>query len=166
VSITLEQLDDDGKENDITILIGKTSLLKFTPGDSIFFSDKTLQNMIKTPDLLCSDLLVSLMEEKRFSEEISKKLSDAVSFQEAVISVVDDPSVRLGMKENLKKRKDEIVDVGSRIKNIESKEKFYLAKSFPLFFCQECNSYLANSVDLLPGTCKFCNTKVGEISLC
>ena len=65
MSITIEQLDGDGKENNITILIGKNLLLKFTPGDSIFFSEKILQDLIKTPDLLCSDLLTMVMEEKK-----------------------------------------------------------------------------------------------------
>jgi len=164
MSITIEQLDDDGKENNITILIGKNLLLKFTPGDSIFFSEKALQDLIKTPNLLCSSLLTIVMEEKKLSERIAKKLSDMVELQETIIKFTNELLDRLGMRENLKKRKDEIITTSNEIKSTEGKVKFSIAKNFPLFFCQKCNSYLANSIDSLPESCKFCNTRTDENS--
>jgi len=162
MSITIEQLDGDGKENNITILIGKNLLLKFTPGDSIFFSEKILQDLIKTPDLLCSDLLTMVMEEKKLSEEIAKGLSGMLGLQELLIKLFNELPPRLEMKETLKKRKDAIVTTSNEIKAIEGKAKFSIAKNFPLFFCQKCNSYLANSIDSLPKNCKLCDTKTDE----
>lgn len=164
MSITIEQLDNDGKENNITILIGKNLLLKFIPGDSIFFSEKILQDLIKTQSLLCSDLLTTVMEEKKLSEGIAKGLSDMVEFQETIIKLINELPARLGMKGNLKERKDIIIATSNKIKAIEGKAKFSLAKNFPLFFCQNCNSYLANSIDSLPKVCKFCNTVTDESS--
>lgn len=164
MSITIEQLDNDGKENNITILIGKNLLLKLTPGDSIFFSEKILQNLIKTQSLLCSDLLTTVMEEKKLSEEIAKGLSDMVGFQETIRKLINELPTRLGMKGSLKKRKDIIIATSKKIKIIERKEKFSIAKNFPLFFCQNCNSYLANDIDSLPEICKFCNTRTDENS--
>lgn len=164
MSITLEQLDDDGRENNITILIAKNLLLKFIPGDSVFFSEKVLQDFIKTQDLLCSSRLTTVIEEKKLSEGIAKGLTNMLEFQETIIKLFDELPSRLEMQENLKKRKDAIVDTSNKIKAIEGKARFSIAKMFPLFFCKKCNSYLANSIDSLPENCKLCTTKADENS--
>lgn len=162
--ITLEQLDDDGKENNITILIGKTILLKFTPGSSVFFSEKQLQNLIKTPDLLCSARLKTVIETKDLSEEIAEKLSEAVKFQELVIKSFNEVADRLLMQDHFKKTKQDIIRLGQEIKTAEEKENFHISKTFPLFFCTKCDSYLSNSTDSLLENCKICNTKTDENS--
>ncbi len=120
MALTIEQLDDDVKENNVTIIIGKELLLKFTPGRSIFFSERVLQDFIKTPDLLCSNILTAVMEEKVLSEKIDKALSHMVGFQNTIIELISDQPGRLRMKDELKKNKDIIIERSAKIKKIES----------------------------------------------
>lgn len=165
MAITFEQLDNDGKNNDITILVGKNLLLKFIPGDSVFFYEKALQDLIKTSDLLSSKILAKIIEENRLSEGISKKLSDGIEFQETFAGFagnVKGSPIRSLIEATLKSTKEEVVAASNKIRNIEKETKYYLAKDFPLYFCQECNSYLANSIDSLPENCKVCNKKTDE----
>lgn len=162
MSLTLEQLDSEGRDSNVTILVGKNLLLKFTPGDSIFESEKSLQELIKTSDLLSSDILLKIMEEKKLSEEISKKLSDGIRFQEEFAKFRGDEVFQSVIKKNLEKIREEVITKNIKIKNIEKETKFYLAKDYPLYFCRNCVSYLANSTESLPANCKFCGQKTEE----
>lgn len=160
MSITIEQLDNEGKENNITILIGKNLVLKFLPGDSIYFHEKKLQDFIRTSDLFTSALLSGAMDEKRLSGEISNNLSEMIKLQEEILKITGGKLQVNDFVEYLKARKQVIISKGDEIKKLEGQGKISLATNFPLFFCQNCNSYLGNSIDSLTDSCKLCGTEI------
>ncbi|MFH1714317.1 MAG: hypothetical protein ABH831_01875 [Candidatus Nealsonbacteria bacterium] len=161
--ITIEQLDNDGKENDVTILLGKNLLLKLVPGDSVFFKEKALQDLIKISDLLPSDIFTKIMKEKELSEDISDKLSSGIKTQEDLASLrATDETFDQLIKKTLEKTKQEVADRNDKIRDIERETRLFLAKNFPLYFCRDCVSYLANSSDSLPDSCKFCGRQTEE----
>jgi len=162
MAITIQQLDNEGKENNITILIGKNLLLKFIPGNSIFFSEKVLQDLIRTSNLLSSSILLKIIEEKKLSEGVSKNLSDGIKFQESVANLRNEKTFQPIIQKTLEQTKEEVINANIQIKEIEKQTKFYLAKDYPLYFCRNCISYLANSTESLPENCKFCGTKTEE----
>lgn len=160
--ITIEQLDNDGRDNDVTILLGKNLLLKFMPGDSVFFKEKGLQDLIKTSDLLSSRMLTRIMKEKELSEEISEQLSRGIKLQEDFADLMKEELFKKAVQKNLEKIKQEVIKRNIEIKDIERETRFFLAKNFPLYFCRGCISYLANSSDSLPDSCKFCGKDTEE----
>lgn len=163
MAITLELLDSDGKENDITLLTGKNVLLKFIAEDSVFFSEKGLQGLIKTPNLLNSDFFKKTLRGKELSEELEKELSEAIRFQELVINLGGKRIFPGGYSERkFKKTKDDVISISRDIRKIEKEIKSHLPKNNPLFFCPNCSYYLANSIETLPSSCTFCNKKTEE----
>lgn len=151
MSLTIEQLDDECKERSISILIGKHFIIKFIPSGSVLDSNETLQTLIKTPDLLTGHTLNQVNETVKYSREIFKKLSDNIEFQEIVVKH------HITNFEIFSQIKQDIIDLGKKISNLEKAMGLYLAKDHNLYFCSKCNTYLADSPGSLPIICSCCN---------
>ena len=157
MAITIEQLDDDAKNNDITILVRKDLILKFVPGRSVLDSEEALQKLIKIHNLLSSDILDKTKELVKLSEEISQGLSRSIELQENFAKHKIFRPIIIKQFEKIKKN---ITKKGKRVKKLEEEIGLFLAKDYHLHFCPKCKSYQADSPESLPLNCKFCGQKM------
>lgn len=161
MSIKIEQLDNECKNREITVLVGKNILLKFIPSQSILDSDKRLQSFIKTPNLLLSDLI----RKTKTMAELSKRISDPLSRSIRLQDIFKGMSSRYSSEEtkafeHIKRRfehiKRSVVSIGGQIGGLEKDMNLYLAKDYYLYFCSNCDTYLADSPETLPINCRYC----------
>mgnify|MGYP001569847056 CR=1 FL=1 len=158
MAITISQLDNTGKDDDVNILLGRNLLLKFIPERSALDDNKALQDVIKTPDLLKEKGIIDELKEIRIiTDDIASKLSDSIKLRELAKNL---PSTDYSFFENeFKKINKKIIGQGSNIDSLKERVVKSLPKFNYLYFCRKCSSYLADSPDALPVDCSFCKEK-------
>jgi len=159
MSIKIEQLDDECRNREITTLVGRNFLLKFIPGKCVLDSHKSLQDLIKTTNLLSSSLIHDIKKIVKLSNDISATsgyLSQSVRLQ--------DWFKKINRKEEapsyfdfFDKIKHKIISTGEQISRIEKEIGLYLAKDHNLYFCSKCHTYLTDSPESLPINCRCCD---------
>jgi len=166
MAITIEQLDEEYIKQDISILVGKSFILKFIPQKSVYDSNGNLKKFISTPNLLTDDLSEEVKKIVGFSKEISGLLSDSIKMREMEAKLKLDENIdseekpfKTYFSEQLKGIKEKIISKGELIQKIEKNNNLYLAQENSLYFCKECNAYLGDSFESLPENCLSCNQK-------
>jgi len=165
MSLNIEQLDNSSKEENITILVGKSLVLKYIPGKSILDSKKALQDLINTPDLLPGDIIKKVQNIRSLSEGISSNLVDSMTFQERfgkMMRAREGKAFKEIAYKSLEGLRKDIVRKSSKIKKIEEEVNLYIPEFHHLYFCNNCKGYLADSVESMPDECKGCGQKVKQ----
>jgi len=169
MAITIEQLDNEYVDQNISILVGKNFILKFTPQKSSLDSSESLQKLIKTPDLLSNDLNRKVRGLVGMSKQIIDLLSESIKTREfysrlnngnpETLTPDESESLIKYLSNQLKEKKDEIIKKGNAIGKLEKEIELYLAQDNNLYFCKSCNAYLGDSFESLPSSCLSCGNE-------
>lgn len=166
MAITIEQLDDEYINGDVSILVGKSFILKFIPQKSAYDSSENLKKFINTPDLLTDPLSSKVRAMVGLSKEISDLLSESIKTREmysrtnasnlgSSSSNKPEPLIEY-LSNQLKAQKLQIIKKGEAVQKLEKESNLYLAQENNLYFCKSCNAYLADSFESLPEKCSSC----------
>lgn len=159
MAITIEQLDNEYIDQNISILVGKSFILKFIPKKSVYDSNESLKKFINTPDLLKDPLGAKVRALVGLSKEISDLLSESIKTREMYSGVNDSKPdfIKEYLSNQLKEQKTQIINKGETIQRLEKENNLYLAQENNLYFCKSCNAYLGDSLESLPENCLSCN---------
>lgn len=165
MSITIEQLDSEYVSEDISILVGKSFILKYTPEKSIFDTNKDLKKLINTDNLLIDPLntkvKVLIGKTREINDLLSESIKNRESYEKLQLSIEkgDESPIKKYFIKQFLTIKDQIIRKGLDIQNLEKETSLYLASNNNLYFCKECNAYLSDSFESLPSNCLFCSVK-------
>lgn len=166
MAITLEQLDGEYIDQNISILVGKNFILKFMPEKSVFDSSEYLKRFINTPDLLIDPLYPKVRNIVGMSKEMADLLSQSIKTSEECARMMggesQDEELYAKIREfylgKLKDVQGKIIGKSEEIKKIEKETGLFLGQDNNLYFCENCNAYLGDSFETLPEKCSTCQS--------
>lgn len=159
--MTIIELGGAERDDDFSILVGKTMLLKFTQEPSLLNRYPSLKRFVNSKDLLLDEQKLSAVAELvALSNELQSNLRQSIRFRDSLQSMdAEDHQIFLdSTKRRLRLRREAVKNISKGIKDIDNKEKLYMSQAHELYFCDGCDAYLGQIDEMLPSVCQACKT--------